>query len=61
MMLCYSKTREIKHFLTPPPKKSVSIPAARDHKIIITLLSWNTRYYFGHQKPYMNDNSESIK
>ena len=26
---------------------------------IIILLLWNTRFYFGHQKPYMNNNTSN--
>ena len=42
------------------------VPSARMHRVInvghysgtaiIILLMWNTRFYFGHQKPNMNNN-----
>ena len=46
------------------------VRSARMHKVIfvvhysgraiIILLPWNTRFYFGHQKPYMNNNKEDL-
>ena len=41
MMLCYSKTRKIKYFLDPPPKKKLKDTNGRDMSTRTSVLLYN--------------------